>query len=680
MDHGIVGLPSSLLWIFLLLFGFCLPTHAQQPGVAQVVEPGLQEPTPWHTFFNDKTHVYNFNVSWILKEPGAPDGSDISEDVFKEHGIKPVIGINGKWPLPVIEVTVGDRIVINLLNQLEDQSTSLHFHGIYLRNETHMDGPVHVSQCPIPPGARFTYNFTVTQPGIYWYHSHVHGQYPDGLRGPLIVHDPENPFQDKYNETQLLTVSDWYRQPMPELIDKFISKTNPSGAEPVPDLGLFNDDISALIKVKPSTTYRFDVINMGAFANVYLWFEGHNMTVIMIDGVYTQLVETSMIYVTPGQRYSFLITTKAGAKANFPFVASMDLNLFDKPSDSFYPNISGWLIYDDTKELPLAVDLSTFNPMDDFLSLAPLDDQPLLGDPDQVVQLDVMMDNLGDGANYAFFNNITYVPPKVPTLYTVMSSKDLATNPVVYGSHTHTIVLKKDDIVEIVLNNLDPGIHPFHLHGHNFQVVWRSEPDAGPFQDSNTTSSSFAPVPMRRDTVVVHPNGNLVLRFKADNPGVWLFHCHIEWHVQSGLVATFVEAPLEIQESLTIPADHLAVCKDLEIPTEGNAAGHTDDFLNLDGENAPPNRLPDGYTGPGIVALVFSCLTGLLGMITIAWYGFAEGANDGEAKNVRIEGQQDGPGDIELTDIRTDSTLVDEERVNELCRGGNQIKATGGGM
>ncbi|KAK0670928.1 putative precursor of iron transport multicopper oxidase FET3 [Cercophora samala] len=672
MNLALSGYPSSLLWIFILLFGFCLSGYAQQLDAAHdgIHSVDNSTSTPWHTY-SGSTHVYRFNVSWVMVSPDDPDAD--------EDSIKPVIGINGEWPLPLIEVTVGDRVVIHLLNLLENQPTSLHFHGLYLRNETHMDGPVQVSQCAIPPGSSFTYNFTVTQPGIYWYHSHVQGQYPEGLRGPLLVHDPDDPFVDKYSETRLLTVSDWYLDKMPDLIARFMSKANPTGAEPVPDLGLFNDQMDTSIMVQPKTTYRFDVVNMGAFASVYLWFEGHNMTIIMIDGIYTHPVETNMIYMTPGQRYSFLITTKTDRSANFPFVASMDLNLFDSPPTTLYPNMTGWLIYDEDKNWPDADKLyEPFSPLDDT-ELSPLDDRPLLGEPDQVVQLDVMMDNLGDGANYAFFNNITYVPPKVPTLYTVMSSKDLATNPVVYGTHTHSIVLKKDDIVEIVLNNLDPGTHPFHLHGHDFQVVWRSDSDAGTFQDSNVTSLEFTRVPMRRDTVVVHPNGNLVLRFKADNPGVWLFHCHIEWHMQSGLVATFIEAPLEIQQSLAIPPDHFDVCQKMSVSTEGNAAGNVKDFLNLDGENAPPARLPDGFTHSGVAALLFSCLTGILGVITIAWYGFAEGVNGGEGKKVRIEGQQDGVRDVELRDMPSGSTLVNERRVDDLRRGEVHTKVTGEG-
>jgi hypothetical protein len=71
-----------------------------------------------------------------------------------------------------------------------------------------------------------------------------------------------------------------------------------------------------------------------------------------------------------------------------------------------------------------------------------------------------------------------------------------------------------------VINNLDPGKHPFHLHGHAFQVIWRSEEEAGPFADSGVSAADYAPVPMKRDTAVVRPNGNMVLRFKADNPGM----------------------------------------------------------------------------------------------------------------------------------------------------------------
>lgn len=228
------------------------------------------------------------------------------------------------------------------------------------------------------------------------------------------------------------------------------------------------------------------------------------------------------------------------------------------------------------------------------MTLVPFDHQERLPEPDRIVELDVIMKNQKNGANYAFFSNITYTMPKVPTLYTVMSAGDLATNPEVYGTYTHPFVLKKGEIVQIVVNNLDSGRHPFHLHGHHFQAVYRSEEEAGTFADLNVTEDSLSKTPMRRDTMVVWPQGNIVLRFRADNPGVWLFHCHIEWHVVSGLLATFIESPLDIQKQAAISKDHLAACEAGGIPTKGNAAANSANFLDLTGENTPPGDLPDG--------------------------------------------------------------------------------------
>lgn len=118
---------------------------------------------------------------------------------------------------------------------------------------------------------------------------------------------------------------------------------------------------------------------------------------------------------------------------------------------------------------------------------------------------------------------------------------------------------------------------------------------------------------------MVHPNGNIVLRFRADNPGVWLFHCHVEWHVASGLVATMIEAPEELQKTLTIPEDHLEACRAQNIPVAGNAAGNTKNLLDLTGAAKSPRPLPSGFEARGIIALVFSCLAAVLGMAVISW-------------------------------------------------------------
>ncbi|KAH8153394.1 uncharacterized protein LAJ45_02206 [Morchella importuna] len=554
-----------------------------------------------------KTVTYDFNITWTTANP---DGK------FERK----VIGINGKWPIPTIEVDKGDRVIVNMYNGLGDQKTSLHWHGLFMNGTSYMDGPVGVTQCAVAPGQSIVYDFVVDQPGTYWYHSHLKGQYPDGLRGAFIVNDPDDPHKDLYDSEIVLTFSDWYHQQMPSLIKRFLSVANPTGAEPVPQSALINETQNLTVSVEPGKTYLFRLINIGAFAAHYVWFEGHTMQVVEVDGVYTKPMDAQMLYLTAAQRVAVLVTMGNDTSSNFPFMGSMDEDLFDQVPEGLQSNVTGWLVYDSRNENPPAKEISEFDPFDDFL-LEPVDEEPLLENPATSITLDVVMDNLGDGANYAFFSGITYVAPKVPTLYTVLSSGNLSTNPVIYGYNTNSHILRHNDVIEIVINNLDPGKHPFHLHGHNFQVIYRSPDDAGAY-DPTATHDNPA-IPMRRDVVLVNPNGNLVLRFRADNPGVWFFHCHLEWHIVSGLATTFVEAPPQLQ-SQVVPQDHLDICTAQGLSTEGNAAGNKVDFLDLTGENRSPDPLPAGFEARGIVALVFSCVAAVGGMMVVVWYGMAD--------------------------------------------------------
>jgi iron transport multicopper oxidase len=158
-------------------------------------------------------------------------------------------------------------------------------------------------------------------------------------------------------------------------------------------------------------------------------------------------------------------------------------------------------------------------------------------------------------------------------LYTALSAPEsLVSNPTIYGVNSNTYVLPKDAIVELTIVNTDGGAHPFHLHSHNFQVIARSGPAPG--ETVLIVSSGISPptVPMRRDTILINAGGYAIIRFKADNPGItlFLFHCHIEWHVEAGLTATFIEAPMELRRMvLEIPRNHKKNCRNLGIKMKG---------------------------------------------------------------------------------------------------------------
>ena len=95
-----------------------------------------------------KTIEHDFTVGWVTANP---DG----------RFDRPTIGVNGAWPLPLITATVGDHLKLSLHNDLGNASTSLHFHGFFQNGTNYMDGAVGVTQCAIPPGSSFTYEFEV---------------------------------------------------------------------------------------------------------------------------------------------------------------------------------------------------------------------------------------------------------------------------------------------------------------------------------------------------------------------------------------------------------------------------------------------------------------------------------------------------------------------------------------
>ncbi|KUL92456.1 hypothetical protein ZTR_02283 [Talaromyces verruculosus] len=515
-------------------------------------------------FVAAKDVYLQWDITWVN---AAPDGYE-----------RPVIGINNEWPCPQIDVDVGDRLIVDVTNSLGNQSTAIHWHGLHQYTTGTMDGSSSVSQCPVPPGSTIRYDFT----------------YPDGLRGPLVVHDPSPPFQ--WDDEFTVTLTDWYHQEMPDLLNQYQSTDNAqnnAGNEPVPEVALINDSTQSQFKVLPGKTYLVRFICVSNWPGHAFLFDDHEMTVVEVDGVWVEPypVGERNIRVAPGQRMSVLIKTKDDASKNYAFWDTIDLNMmfvYENKAipEGYNPNATAWLVYDESLPLPPPPVINEFDFIDD-VTFVPYDRTPILEPVDHQIILNTGHTTI-NGVSRFTVNGQTFMPQQVPTLYTALTvGAKHYNNPDVYGD-VNPLILKHNEVVEIVINNFHNNLHPWHLHGHQFQVLQRSGVDGG-FFDGYYANVSATPV--IRDTIMVENNGHAVIRFRADNPGVWLLHCHVEWHVEAGFVATVIEAPDQLQD-LYRPADHLRICDAYGSPTSGNAAGKQG--TDLQGAN---NHIYEGDSG-----------------------------------------------------------------------------------
>ncbi|KAK1750437.1 Cupredoxin [Echria macrotheca] len=510
----------------------------------------------------------NWDIEWVS---ASPDGV-----------ARPVIGINGAWPLPTLEATVGDKVRITINNKLGNESTGIHWHGIHQIYSNQNDGPAGATQCGVPPGKSFVYEWTADYPGTYWYHGHTGSQYPDGLRGPIIIHDPKDVYKAECEAEYLVTASDWYRAEVPALLASTIFNTsNTQLRPPLPASGLINDGKPAVYKIEPGKKYKFRIVNMSAFAGIMVFLEDHDIEVIEVDGVPVAKKTAKQLYITPAQRYAFIVTGKASATKNYGLSVVFDINPdYRAPVIPFNINATGELQYDASKPAPAQYRVSAFDSILDDTTLTPLK-PTLLGPTDVKFELDFNMGIDASGVPRATVNGKPYVHQKVPTLYSVLSTGADASNPLIYGQ-VNPFIAKKDQVVELVLNNLHFAHHPFHFHGHHFQVCERSAPQAGKAGDVVCVDGG-----LERDTLTVEAGGSAILRFKADNPGVWLLHCHIEWHVPLGLSATIIEDVAGIQKSIKVPKEHFEMCAAQCLPWEGNAGGNKVNHTDLSNANTP---------------------------------------------------------------------------------------------
>ncbi|KAF9130808.1 hypothetical protein BGW39_002653 [Mortierella sp. 14UC] len=552
------------------------------------------------------TRYYEWSISQRL---ATPDGFE-----------RPMLLVNGRFPGPLVEANTGDRIVVRVTNNMVN-GTAIHWHGMFQNGTNWMDGTTGVTQCPIPPGQSFTYNFTVPdQWGTYWWHAHAASQYIDGIVGPLIIHSPDEPHLDKYDQDLLMMVSDHYHTDSGSLVAWYLS-TASEGVEPVPDNGLINGlnsfDCSmasealfptnpgfrngknrcfynaprAVFEVEQGLRYRIRIINTGSFADFKVSVDEHELTVIEADGVDMVPVTVQRVPIHVAQRYTVLLVANHSATTtaaedglmnkSFWIRAEMNTNCFNVENPALDPSVKAILRYkagsrwnftrgdgDTTinkgiktnkmgsQETPDSMDweASAWSPHCDDLRAEMLKPYFARDAPEAAIQVVLEMSFMTishDRVNKGYVNRTTWIPQlHNPTLLQVIDNEDGRNLDTVFDTSSQLVVmLDTVQTVELVVNNLDEGAHPFHLHGHIFYVVSTGDGSymAGrsPLQTKN---------PLRRDTVTIPPFGYVVLRSVSDNPGLWAFHCHIDWHMAAGLMMQFLALPSQVK-AFDIPSE-----------------------------------------------------------------------------------------------------------------------------
>lgn len=189
---------------------------------------------------------------------------------------------------------------------------------------------------------------------------------------------------------------------------------------------------------------------------IYFWIDGHDMSIIEVDGTDVEPAPIDLLTVTVAQRYSILVTARNDTSQNWAIHANMDTTMFDTVPPQLQPNITSSITYDASASLTDLGFRDEYHDVDD-IALVPLDVEPMLPST-QTITLEVTFDTMDDGTNRAMFNGQTFVGPLVPTVLSEMSLGANATTVAAYGPFS--FVLNHLEVFDIVLQNGDAGKHP----------------------------------------------------------------------------------------------------------------------------------------------------------------------------------------------------------------------------
>ncbi|KAK9940580.1 hypothetical protein M0R45_017234 [Rubus argutus] len=539
----------------------------------------------------------------------------ILKNVTRLCRTKSIVTVNGKFPGPRIVAREGDRVLVRVVNHVPN-NISIHWHGIRQLQSGWADGPSYITQCPIQTNQSYVYNFTITgQRGTLLWHAHI-SWLRATLYGPLIILPKDNdsyPFAKPHKEVPIMFGEWWNVDPEAVISEALQTGKGPNVSDaytinglPGPLYNCSKKDTFRL-NVEPGKTYLLRLINAALNDELFFSIANHTLTIVEADASYIKPFTTKVLLIAPGQTTNVLLNTKPYyPNATFLMLAGpyfTGMGTFDNST------VAGIVEYSTTLSNPSSSTLirnrKLFRPIlprigdtsfvanfsSKFRSLASAKFPAKV--PRSVERRFFFTVGLGthpcpknqtcQGPNNqtkfaASINNISFVLPSIALLQTHffghsnngMYSTDFPTftlHPFNYtgtppnntnvSNGTKVVVLPFNTSVELVFQDtsiLGSESHPLHLHGFNFFVVGQG---FGNF-DPNKDPSSFNIVdPVERNTVGVPSGGWVVIRFLANNPGVWFMHCHFDVHLSWGLRMAWIvkDGKLPNQKLPPPPAD-----------------------------------------------------------------------------------------------------------------------------
>lgn len=414
-------------------------------------------------------------------------------------------GYDGSVPGPLLRYRQGDTVRVRLENRLPDP-TSIHWHGVAIDNR--MDGVAGLTQAAVGPGERFDYEFTVPDPGTFWYHTHNQSweQMARGLYGVLVVDEQDAPAVD---QDLLFVIDDWRLRRDGQIdIDSLGNMHDWAHAGRLGNWLTVNGADRPQITVGSGDRIRLRLVNT-ANARIFrldLRSPDHPASVIAVDGFPLASPQElrDAIDIAPGQRVDVILDMVGDPGKR---VAIRETSTGD-PVDCAY------FVYSDAGGKKPRVN-RPIAALPSWTNHAPVDIAAAR-------EIDLHM----TGGAMGMMSGAMHRGRMMPMGDLVDARKVWAFNGVAGDLDKPLADLRRGEHVLINIRNDTRWPHAMHLHGHHFQVVRR-----------NGTPVSGTPW---RDTELMRPMEEVTLGLVADNPGKWLFHCHMLGH-QAGGMKTWID-------------------------------------------------------------------------------------------------------------------------------------------